>query len=719
MDSPVSLEWDNYCVSPTYKLKMTVQHSPVNKAAAESATTHDWTITIEGQKQTVTVNSNQHEYLNLPETTMEQKREFLLRILEEQKKNTAEAEAEAANQPEDLKQTPPVSPTPTEQSLEIIKSRTEESKAEENYKAEDKGADACRDRHHIFEYRTKTDLAPVAKRFINACNALTTQLDRTKFADEVSKQYGDELITNCRLLYEDLEAAREYCLEPLMQHERAQYTQYLMDKFNQLQTCERIHRSYFEKQVEDKQRRQQESQQTQPPPMFTSTPFHQPPPKFVPPHGQHGQQQSGAHYVPPQQQYGQQQHGQQQQSGTHYVPPHQQYGQQANFSHQQQQQQNPHPGFNIYDQEDRIPTPSEPSVINERPRTRFKLKEELSLVEKFDASVPRQYMAFRAQWSNFHMKMEQEQRSNLDLYYALLQVLGGTAKELANTKYPNNQSYSQAINKLDELFYNPTNLLRDMVQNLLKSHKMNDSYESLLGGMNKLWDAWNDLDQADLTKEQLKGLLFIAATEKNLSEESWKCWLEVQNDPKYKQNPMEAFEITAYLGAINKAMLNAQKRKNAIGAKEHPTNTPPKTNKPGKKQSTMFGSYSNTVANQAQDTSGNNQSKTKVQQQARGSNNTCVTCGNTPHKYQLNCPKLRDMTPNQIYKVMSNSNIECQMCLGLGHRSKDCPAVQDGFLKKCTIKENSQECGKYHCRYLHKPKNSTGVSNQTPKTKQE
>ena len=118
-------------------------------------------------------------------------------------------------------------------------------------------------------------------------------------------------------------------------------------------------------------------------------------------------------------------------------------------------------------------------------------------------------------------------------------------------------------------------------------------------------------------------------------------------------------------------------------------------------------------------TSGNNQSKTKVQQQARGSNNTCITCGNTPHKYQLNCPKLRDMTPNQIYKVMSNSNIECQMCLGLGHRSKDCPAVQDGFLKKCTIKENSQECGKYHCRYLHKPKNSTGVSNQTPKTKQE
>ena len=104
------------------------------------------------------------------------------------------------------------------------------------------------------------------------------------------------------MLYENLEAAREYYLEPLMQHERAQYTQYLIDKFNLLQTCELIHRSYFECQMEDKQRRQQESQHTQPPPMFTSTPLHQPPPKFAHPQGQ-----QGTHSVPPHGQDGQQQ----------------------------------------------------------------------------------------------------------------------------------------------------------------------------------------------------------------------------------------------------------------------------------------------------------------------------------------------------------------------------------------------------------------------------
>ena len=31
--------------------------------------------------------------------------------------------------------------------------------------------------------------------------------------------------------------------------------------------------------------------------------------------------------------------------------------------------------------------------------------------------------------------------------------------------------------------------------------------------------------------DQLKGLLFMAATEMNLSEESWKCWIKGQNDP--------------------------------------------------------------------------------------------------------------------------------------------------------------------------------------------
>ena len=654
---------------------MTVQHSPAEKKATEPAATFEWKTLIEGQEIIVTVNENQNQYLNLTETTPDQQVEFLKRIWEEQQKNTREAEAANANLPED-KQTPPGSPTPTEQSLEIIKSRNEESKSEtqkeENDadKAQEDNEKACGDRHHLFEQRTKTDLAPIGKKFIKVCSALMLQLDRSKYPDEVSRQFGDDLLNDCRAVYEKLEEVREFCLEPLRKYERTQYSQYLIDKFNLLQTCERIHRSYFERQTENKQRRQEESQQTQQPPQM-STPFHQPPPQFIPPQGQPGPQ-----YAPPPGQ-----------SGAQFVPP------QTNFSHQHQQQ-NPPPGqgFNIYQDDSRVPTPSAPSVINHH--TRFKLKEELSLVEKFDATQPRAYMAFRAQWTNFHNKMEMEHRSSLDLYYALLQVLGGSAKDLVQTKYPSEQSYAQAIKKLDNLFFNPANLLRDMVQNLFKGVKMVDNYESLLSGLNNLWDAWNDLDQADLTKEQLKGLLFIAATEKNLSEESWKCWLETQNLPKFKQNPMAAFEISAYMGAINTAMLNAQKRQNAIGTKERHPNTPPKTNKSNKKQSTIYGTYN--IQGQAKD---------KSQQQARGPNDSCYFCGEAPHRYQLSCPKLKTMSPGQIYSAMTSAGIECQMCLGLGHRTRACPPVQEGLLKKCNIKDaQGVECQRYHCRVLHKKK---------------
>ena len=693
---------------------MPVIHTPQKTPDESGNNLFPWKLTISGQEEVVVlVNEDQDKYLKLPSTTPEQQNEFLQRILEDhQRRQVAAATAAATTKPEEL--TPSRnSPTPTDQSLEDIRERTniiEESlpkntEVKELVDEGEHGHEACRNRHHEFEARTKTHLAVPAKRYIKAVNTLMVQLDRTKYADEVSKQYGDELLNDVQDLYQKLEEAREYCLEPLNEDERLQYEEYLQIKFELKCTCERVHRQYFEKQEENKRLRQGQVQplNNMMPPivtpilpniitttagnnMPTSTPLH---PQSIP--------QPRTQFMPiqsPQGQYGQQQ--------QQYLPP----------------------GFNVYhDQDSRIPTPSAPSVIETHHHTRFKLNEELALVDKWDGSKPRAYMGFRAQWSNFVEKMKREGRSNLDIYYALLKVLDGSAKDFVQTKYPHDGSYDQAIKKLDNMFYNPANLIRDMVQNLLKGQKMVDTYESLIGGITKLWDAWQDLDQADLTKEQLKGLLFVAATEKNLSEESWKVWIDTQNDPKYRQNPMAAFEISAYMGAMNTAMLNAQKRQNAIGQSPK-TQNPTKTNKPGaggRKQSTIFGSYSNTMANQTQSGSENNQSKTKVQQQARGSNDTCVICGKNPHKYQLNCPKLREMTPNQIYKIMTDSGIECQMCLGLGHRTRDCPAVQEGFLKKCSVKEDNAECGRYHCRFLHKFKRANEESKETaqPKSKQE
>ena len=103
--------------------------------------------------------------------------------------------------------------------------------------------------------------------------------------------------------------------------------------------------------------------------------------------------------------------------------------------------------------------------------------------------------------------------------------------------------------------------------------------------------------------------------------------------------------------------------------------------------------------------------------QANKPNHTCIFCNKTSHRYQLHCKQLKNMTPNQIYKVMTISGIDCKMCLGLGHKTKNCPAIKEGPLKKCHIKEDGKECQKYHCLYLHKHKRKDEAT-KSPKTNQ-
>ena len=95
----------------------------------------------------------------------------------------------------------------------------------------------------------------------------------------------------------------------------------------------------------------------------------------------------------------------------------------------------------------------------------------------------------------------------------------------------------------------------------------------------------------------------------------------------------------------------------------------------------------------------------KPMKQTEGLNNVCIFCLKNQHKYQLFCPKLKQLQPNEIYSTMYNAGIECQMCLGLGHETINCPAVKEGILKKCKIMDNNTVCGKFHCRYLHKSEN--------------
>ena len=333
---------------------------------------------------------------------------------------------------------------------------------------------------------------------------------------------------------------------------------------------------------------------------------------------------------------------------------------------------------------------------------RFKLDEELGLVSDFDASNPSDYMAFRAQWTNFERKMVNSGRSQEDLYCALLRKLKGSARELCKNKYHDPEAYTWSIRQLDRLYNKPENLLRLMITKLLKTSKMDDTYESLLNGISKLQEAWQDLNQANLTNEELKGLLFIAATEKSLSEGSWKCWLDVQNN--HSGHPLSVFEARTYFGAIETALSNEQRRKEA-GRSSSVMDKRPQP-KP-KQKSTLFGSY-NTMNEDEQIP--NNSKVTMRQNQARTKDGKCVFCLETPHPYQLWCPKLKTMPIDEIWQIIRTHKIFCQMCLGLGHWSNACPAAKAGKLNKCNVQnEKGQRCNRPHTKYLHQ--GSTSKSN--------
>ena len=333
---------------------------------------------------------------------------------------------------------------------------------------------------------------------------------------------------------------------------------------------------------------------------------------------------------------------------------------------------------------------------------RFKLDEELGLVSDFDASNPKDYMAFRAQWTNFERKMVNSGRSQEDLYCALLRKLKGSARELCKNKYHDPEAYTWSIRQLDRLYNKPENLLRLMITKLLKTSKMDDTYESLLMGMSKLQEAWQDLNQANLTNEELKGLLFIAATEKSLSEGSWKCWLDIQNN--HSGHPLSVFEARTYFGAIETALSNEQRRKEA-GRSSSVMDKRPQP-KP-KQKSTLFGSY-NTMNEDEQIP--NNSKVTTRQNQARTKDGKCVFCLGTPHIYQLHCPKLKTMPIDEIWQIIRTHKIFCQMCLSLGHWTNRCPAAKAGKLKKCDVQnEKGRWCNKPHTKYLHQ--GSTSKSN--------
>ena len=542
----------------------------------------------------------------------------------------------------------------------------------------------CRSSHHMFESRTRKFLSAPGRKFMNAHRACLFHFSSSQKL--ISKQFGDEILQNLKDAFNELQKIREYCLEPFTEQEIIEngYDNYLNEKLDLYNEALQLHDQYFNAHIIEQESLHRSAIEQIRPPFSFQNPVKQP--------QLHVSQPSGL------------------------------INKLSNLNMQNPVSQEPIRHEPLRSEAVRHePLRSEEvrqesrSIMNRNPfqymrnSPIFKVREELANVKKFDASEPRKYMAFRAQWQNYEIKANQAKRSEIDKYYDLINVLEGKAHDLVQTDYPNHDSYTISINLLDEMYYHPVNLLRDMCKKVTKVGKMSDTYQSLLEGTISLRQAWSDLNHANLTVEQLKGLFLISSTEKSLSEGAWKIWLETQNDPKFIRNGFECFDINNYMQSINTAMINAQRKENAIGKS---VVTDSNKFKPRTQQSTLYGSYN--VKVKAPEQGKWKKSKVNISPQKQATiNGRCVFCKGEPHRYQLNCKRLKDLSPQDILKILRQYNIKCYMCLSLGHTTRDCEATNVGILSPCRVKLNNVQCGKFHCRYLHGPSNEKPSANIT------
>ena len=589
-----------------------------------------------------------------------------------------------------------------------------ESKSDDNKETQVK-VPACQDRIHEFEQRTKQYLSVPGKRFAQAYRTCKYHLERNAHV-KISHELVQRLLHVLVQCFHEVQEARDYCLEALSEEDilnNPKYEEYMDLKLDQLNECSGLQDRYLERWYS------QDSQLLHAPPQVQENEHQIDHSVSTKSKGLQGACDVAT--IPPEDIVHQTSHAQVYQPPSklpimsrpppvivdkpmgplhHLMPPKGQHQQQMGPPLANPQSTG---AFQVYKDPSPIPTPTGPSVIYEPTHLKFRLKDELEVIEPFDGSKPREYLRFRVQWQNLNDKMIQTNMSELDKYNALRKVLTGKAKRLIDTKYPDNGTYQRSRDKLETTYYKPKLHVTEVIHSLAKPDPMTDTYESLFNGYNRLKDSWDDLEHLNLSKGQLKGLLLITANEKNLSQGTWTLWNHIQNDPRYAENSMECLNVDAFLGAIQIAMNNAQRRQNVIG--RHTT-----TDQKPKPKSTLYGTYSTTV-------------KPPTKQVIRQAGSGCVFCSRTTHhRYQLYCPALKTLKPEQIWDIMKANGITCQMCLCLGHKTQECEPTRRGTLKKCSIKDNGKDmCGKFHCRFLHrapKKEQSTEAKESTPANKQ-
>ena len=299
------------------------------------------------------------------------------------------------------------------------------------------------------------------------------------------------------------------------------------------------------------------------------------------------------------------------------------------------------------------------------------------------------YSVFRGQWMKCVQKALNLGVPKADLYDHLVEVLDGSALEIVDTPTQDENTYEEALKRLDKNFLNPTLYLKEVTASLNSLEPMKDERISLMKGINTLEKGWANLKARKLSHEHLLTMYFCNLYEPKLSPKAMGIWTSKRTAAKDDKHPMGYdLSIEDFFAAVREAETHLQFSNPSGGAKKNEDKK--KAVEP--KKPVIFGSHS--TGNQ--ENSSNEEKKCPVPQ-----------CPQMKHKLMLKCPQLPKMKPQEVIDWAKKNGITCKMCLdSKDHKSKDCPGLASGSLQKCKIKlvegpRVGQECNGPHCIFVH------------------
>ena len=316
--------------------------------------------------------------------------------------------------------------------------------------------------------------------------------------------------------------------------------------------------------------------------------------------------------------------------------------------------------------------------------------------------------------------------NNMEKYRILKQRLSGRAQKLVTVKHPTDDTYDNALKKLNDQFVNTSLEIRDIYSRLKNMPKMDPSSATKVSTMvTEFTSLMDQLTERNPSKDDLFFLLFsellvpkFNATAEREYKKIWKAKndengapmghkITIQDLKKVLTDTRDELRFHEY----NKAF-NSSPEAKAIQEKKK------KMEEEKKKKDVIFGSNQTSTDGQTNQESISNGKGTCPIPNCKASLDPTVEGG---HRWILKCPVMKKMKPNDLWAWFCSKKGKCVKCFSPSHEAQHCPLKRFLPCKKLLLfgERAGEPCNGDHCIYLHretKPKQKKKEGNASSQT---